>query len=107
MKNYSLLGRYYYYKPYLNKKIPMLADFLRDNQKKNLNFFLDIPETIGKNLVHKKQFNEFVAMKLGKKIKELIFENNTIFNSINSKCMNLFEKQFLMMIMMINLMQKI
>ena len=31
-------------------------------------------------------------MGLGKKIKELIFENNTIFNSINSKCMNLFEK---------------
>ena len=70
----------------------MFADFLRDNQKKNLNFFLDITETIGKNLVQKKQFNEFVAMKLGKKIKELIFENNTIFNSINSKCMNLFEK---------------
>ena len=94
-------------KNFLNKKIPMFADFLRDNQKKNLNFFLDITETIGKNLVHKKQFNEFVAMKLGKKIKELIFENNTIFNSINSKCMNLFEKQFLMMIMMINLMKKI
>ena len=47
----------------------MFADFLRDNQKKNLNFFLDIAETIGKNLVHKKQFNEFVAMKLGKKLK--------------------------------------
>ena len=79
-------------KNYVNENIPKFANFLLDNKKKNLKFFLNITETIGKNLVKKESFNKMIGVKLGKKIKEIIFENNTIFSYINSKCINLFEK---------------